>query len=122
MRPDRYRRTRPIERIGVAVLNCAIEHVDQPGHGVRRLRLPGHNVHHPLQAGGIRAHVRRSDDVLVARDAHPTVCTGAQYRQLSLTIYVRDGRVLRYAVGTRVEHAGSSLVSPCCFRPQSYPP
>jgi hypothetical protein len=103
MRPNWYRRTRPIEWIGVTVLCGSVKHVYQSWLGVRWSWLSCKYVHHPLHARGICAHICLPDDVFVARDAHPTVRTGAQDRQLALSIHFRDSRLSRHAVGTGQE-------------------
>ena len=47
MRANWDGRARPIKRIGIAPLQSPIEHVYQPGFGIRRFGLLCHDIHHP---------------------------------------------------------------------------
>ena len=88
MRADWDSRTRSIERIREAMLQGAIEHVDQSGLGVGRFGLPCHDIEHPSHSHGIQAHIDLANDVLVAGNTHPLVRAPTQYGHLALSIHL----------------------------------
>ena len=107
VRTDRDGRAGPIKRIGVAVLQSPIEHVDQSGLGIRRFGLPCHDVQHPPHPHGTRAHICLSDDVFVARDTYPLVRTWTQHGHLALSIHFRNGGLARDAFRPRQERSSN---------------
>ena len=107
VRTDRDGRAGPIKRIGVAVLQSPIEHVDQSGLGIRRFGLPCHDVQHPPHPHGTRAHICLSDDVFVARDTYPLVRTWTQHGHRALSIHFRNGGLARDAVRPRQERSSN---------------
>jgi hypothetical protein len=70
------------------VLRCAAKHVDDTGGGIRRSRLAGHDISHPLQPHGIRAHGHVADFILVTWETHPLVGSLTKHDKIALRIHV----------------------------------
>jgi len=78
---DGDRRARGVERVCIASLRCSVQHVNQARRGVRWFWLSAKNILKPDHTHWIESHIRPSNNILIARDAHPIVGAGTKHRQ-----------------------------------------
>src|SRR5271168_5423581 len=88
--------TRRVERICIASLCRAIQHINQTRRGVRRLRLSSKNILKPNHTHRIESHVRASHDTLITGNTNPIVLAGMKDRQVSLMVHFRDRGLSRH--------------------------
>src|ERR1700747_3746455 len=100
VRTDGNRGTRGVERVRVASLGGAVQHVDQARGGVRWLRLSGKKIFEPDHAHRINGHIRPPNDVLIAWDTNPIVRARAKHSHVSLAVHLRYFRFTRPRRGT----------------------
>src|ERR1700757_5050257 len=99
VRTDGNRGTRGVERVRVASLGGAVQHVDQARGGVRWLRLSGKKIFEPDHAHRINGHIRPPNNVLIAWDTNPIVRARAKHSHVSLAVHFRYCRFIRHRRG-----------------------